>query len=100
MNECTVCRVGAVTATIAILMRDGLVKKTADGRYLTTGAHPHVPHEVPPPAPQARPINPYSPLGLRLRGYQVMEGKTAKDHRVMIGGGYYRITAARENGLI
>lgn len=101
MDETTVCRVREVTATIGILMRVGLVRKTPDGRYLTTGPHPHVPTEVPPPAStQAKPIDPYSPLGLRLRGYRVMEGKTAKDHRVEIGGGFYRIEAARENGLI
>ncbi|MFV8642318.1 hypothetical protein ACNRBS_22535 [Ralstonia pseudosolanacearum] len=45
-------------------------------------------------------IDPYSLLGLEMRGYQVMAGKTPAEDRVMIDGGYYRITAARENGLI
>lgn len=82
-------------------MQSGLVIKTETGSFLTTGPHAHVPTEVAPPAPaQVKPIDPYSPTGLRLRGYRVMEGKTAADHRVEIGGGYYRITAARENGLI
>lgn len=101
MNEDTVCKVGHVTSTIRTLMRSGLVVKTEDGQFLTTGPHPHIPTEVAPSAPaQVKPIDPYSPLGLRLRGYRVMEGKTAKDHRVEIGGGYYRIEAARANGLI
>ena len=101
MDENTVGRVRDVTANIATLMRSGLVRKTEDGQYLTTGVHPQVPTEVAPLAsPQVKPIDPYSPTGLRLRGYRVMEGKTAADHRVEIGGGYYRITAARENGLI
>jgi hypothetical protein len=107
MNDDTVCRVKEITASIATLIRLGLVRKLdvvgPDGlsTYLTTGAHPHVPTEVSPQAaPSAKPIDPYSLTGLRLRGYQVMEGETAADDRVMIDGGYYRITAARENGLI
>lgn len=101
MNESTVCRVRDVTANIATLIKSGLVRKTADGQYLTTDAHPHVPTEVAPLAsPQTKPIDPYSLLGLQMRGYQVMAGKTHEDDRVMVGGGYYRITAARENGLI
>lgn len=107
MNDDTVCRVKDVTASIATLVRLGLVVKLDDvgpdgqSTYRTTGAHPHAPVEVSPHAPvQARPIDPYSLTGLRMRGYLVMEGKTAADDRVMIDGGYYRITAAREHGLI
>ena len=101
MNEDTVCKVGHVTSTIRRLIQSGLVIKTETGSFLTTGPYPHVPTEVAPPVPaEVKPIDPYSLTGLRLRGYRVMEGKTAKDHRVEIGGGYYRIEAARENGLI
>lgn len=101
MNDDTVCRVKDVTSTIATLLRLGLVRKLEDGSYETTGPHPHTPVEVSPQATRpAKPVDPYSPTGLRLRGYRVMEGKTADQDRVEIGGGFYRITAARENGLI
>lgn len=101
MTEDTVCRVKDVTSTIATLIRLGLVRKTEEGQFLTTGAHPRVPTEVSPLAtPPVAPIDPYSPTGLRKRGYRVVEGKTVAEDRVEIGGGLYRITAARENGLI
>ncbi|ABF09431.1 hypothetical protein [Cupriavidus metallidurans] len=101
MNDDTVCRVKDVTSTIATLIRLGLVRKLDNGTYETTGAHPRVPTEVSPLAtPPVKPVDPYSPTGLRKRGYRVMEGKTAAEDRVEVGGGFYRITAARENGLI
>jgi hypothetical protein len=101
MNEDTVCKVGLVTASIRTLMQSGLVIKTEAGSFLTTGAHPRAPTEVTPPAPaQVKPVDPYSLLGLQMQGYQVMAGKTAADDRVMVGGGYYRIEAAKEHGLI
>ncbi|WP_430504735.1 hypothetical protein [Ralstonia pseudosolanacearum] len=101
MDESTVVRVRDVTATIGAFLKLGWVRRTEDGGYLTTGPHPHVPLEVPPPAPsKASEVDPYSLRGLRMRGYRVMEGKTSDQDRVEIGGGFFRITEARKHGLI
>lgn len=37
---------------------------------------------------------------LQIRGYQVAPGKTPAEDRVMIDGGYYRVDAAIEHGLL
>ena len=59
MDEQTVCHVGHVTAPISLLIRSGLVRRTPEGNYLTTGADPRTPTEVAPPAsPQGKPIDP------------------------------------------
>ncbi|NUU69507.1 hypothetical protein HTZ98_01540 [Ralstonia solanacearum] len=101
MDENTVVRVKDVTATIGAFLKLGWVQRTEHGSYLTTGPYPHEPLEVPPQAPQqAAPVDPYSLLGLQMRGYRVMAGKTREEDRVEIGGGFFRITAARANGLI
>ncbi|MHA6864498.1 hypothetical protein [Ralstonia pseudosolanacearum] len=37
---------------------------------------------------------------LQIKGYQVMPGKTPAEDRVKIDGGYYRVDAAIEHGLL
>ncbi|MBR8303386.1 hypothetical protein KDW49_22015 [Burkholderia dolosa] len=101
MDENTVVRVRDVTSTIGTLLKLGLVQRTEAGGFLTTGPHPSVPVEVPPPPPSKTPeADPYSLRGLQMRGYRVMAGKTREEDRVEVGGGFFRISAARENGLI
>ncbi|WP_186191431.1 hypothetical protein [Burkholderia gladioli] len=41
-----------------------------------------------------------APLGLRMRGFRVLEGDAIEDNRVEIGGAFYRISEARKHGLI
>jgi len=101
MDEDTVVRVRGIAATIRRFVRMGWVEEVGNGQYLTTGPHPRVPFEEPPPAsPKATEVDPYSLRGLQMRGYYVMAGKTHDEDRVMIGGGYFRITEARKHGLI
>jgi hypothetical protein len=102
MNEDTVVRVDGVTCTIRVFLSMGKVKQTAEGGYITTGKLPHEPLEIPPEAfsQNTHKPDPYSLLGLQMRGYRVLVGKTVDDNRVEVGGGFYRITEARKHGLI
>lgn len=102
MTEDTVVRVDGVTCTIRVFLGMGKVKQTAEGGYITTGKVPHEPLEIPPEAFSQNTIkpDPYSLIGLQMRGFKVLVGKSFADNRVEIGGGYYRITEARKHGLI
>jgi len=52
-----------------------------------------------PPSDLFKP-DPYSLIGLQIRGYQVLPGDMAADDRVWVGGAFIRITEARKSGLI
>lgn len=98
MNEDTVATVKGITASIRTLEKSGLVKREGDTWVSADGISA-------PPIPAAPPKttfspDPYSLLGLQLRGFRVLPGEMAKDHRVEIAGAFIRITEARKAGLI
>ncbi|AIU28646.1 hypothetical protein LV28_20625 [Pandoraea pnomenusa] len=93
--------VSGITASASALIRLGLLQRDPQGAFLTTGKFPHRPIPAAPPDFSSAPApDPYSPEGLTRRGYHVLRGETFDQDRVMIGGGYYRITEARKHGLI
>ncbi|WP_176087737.1 hypothetical protein [Achromobacter anxifer] len=98
MNEDTVATVKGVTASIRTLEKLGLVKR-AGGSWITADRYstPLVPAAI--PQSTFKP-DPYSLIGLQLRGFRVLPGEMAEDHRVEIAGAFIRITEARKNGLI
>ncbi|MYN39785.1 hypothetical protein GTP55_10410 [Duganella sp. FT109W] len=101
LNEDSVVRVGIYTARVKDHIAWGRLKRNAAGEFVTTGAHPHAPLLIPDPPPYVPPkIAPNSLAGLQARGYRVMRGNTPEEDRVEIGGGFFRITAAIQNGLI
>lgn len=102
MTEDSVVRINGVTCTVRYFLKNGKLRMTQDGQYVTTSSTPQVPLEIHPEAAltNTQPIDPYSPKGLRIRGYHILPGKTGEEDRVLIDGGYYRISAARKHGLI
>ncbi|MBU9643528.1 hypothetical protein [Burkholderia gladioli] len=102
MTEDTIVQVDGMTASVRAFIQMGKVIQADDGRYLTTGKHPSEPYELFPEALHAgyRAPDPYSPIGLRMRGFRVLEGDAIEDNRVEIGGAFYRISEARKHGLI
>lgn len=93
--------VSGITASAAALIRLGLLQRDPQGDFQTTGKHPQRPTPAAPPDYSSMPApDPYSIEGLARRGYSVLHGESRNQDRVMIGGGYYRITEARKHGLI
>lgn len=99
LNEDSVVTAKGVTANIRTLEKLGLVKR-AGGSWITTDRYgtPLVP-AAPPPSDLFQP-DPYSLIGLQMRGFQVLPGEMAADDRVWVGGAFIRITEARKNGLL
>jgi hypothetical protein len=98
MNEDTVVTVKGVTASIRTLEKSGLIKREGDTWVTADGISP-------PPVPAATPRfphkpDPYSLIGLQMRGFRVLPGEMAVDDRVEISGAFIRITEARASGLI
>ncbi|WP_055128804.1 hypothetical protein [Pseudomonas mediterranea] len=101
LPEDTVVRLDETTATISVFLKAGKLHRTDDGRYVTTDGLSFEPQPEPlPPARATRKIDPNSPLGLQMRGFQVSLGGAEEEHRVCINGTYYRITHAIDHGLI
>lgn len=103
LSEDSVVTAKGVTANIRTLEKLGLVKRTSgsDGDTWVTAdrySTPLVPASVP-TTDHLKP-DPYSLIGLQMRGFQVLPGKMAADNRVWVSGAYIRITEARKNGLI
>lgn len=103
MSEDSVVTTKGVTANIRTLEKLGLVKRTSGSngntwvsadRYSTPLVHASI------PATDHLKPDPYSLIGLQMRGFQVLPGKMAADNRVWVGGAYICITEARKNGLI
>lgn len=93
--------VNGITSTAETLLRLGLLRRDPSGNLLTTGKYPQAPIPAAPPDYSGiKPSDPYSLKGLRLRGFYVLPGPTTDEDRVMIGGGYYRISEAKKHGLI
>lgn len=104
ITEDTIVHLEGMTGTVRAFVAGGWLepREGEDGKvtYLTKGPYAHPPEVVPPDSPKYPHVDPYSLRGLQMRGYRVMAGKTREEDRVEIGGGFFRISAARENGLI
>lgn len=103
LSEDSVVTAKGVTANIRTLEKLGLVKRVStgdEGTWVTTDRYstPLVP-TAPPPSDLFQP-DPYSLIGLQMRGFQVLPGEMAADDRVWVGGAFIRITEARKSGLI
>lgn len=103
LSEDTVVTAKGVTANIRTLEKSGLVKRVcgSDGDTWVTADRYNTPlvPAASPPSDLFQP-DPYSLIGLQMRGYQVLPGDMAKDDRVWVGGAFIRIAEARKSGLI
>lgn len=99
LSEDSVVTAKGVTANIRTLETLDLIKRVG-GSWVTADRYgtPLVPASVS-TTDHLKP-DPYSLIGLQMRGFQVLPGKMAADDRVWVGGAFIRITEARKNGLI